>query len=196
MFDVDWTDPSAENVGQRRARKEVKRDHKKKDERRSVRDSVSSRESSSSAEKSQRFLGSLGLKISSASLRGKRLSPNTLQLSADDNASKRLFTLSQPATLAPSVTSPKKDAVVQESKPDVAVPPINKLNLGGTAETSDKSTNRSSKSMSYIGERRIPFYKRVLTTIIRLSSFKVDCYNRPYCAVSRQRHKLRLGWHN
>ncbi|KAK0651762.1 hypothetical protein B0T16DRAFT_454187 [Cercophora newfieldiana] len=163
MFDVDWADHSAERVGQRRARKEGEREQKKKDERRSVRDSVSSQGSHSSRDKSQGFLGSLGLKLSSASLRSKRHSPSTLKLPTDDIVSKRASTLSQPGTLAPIITSSddgvavpeskldavvleiKSDVVVPESKSSAIVPPIDGSNLGGATEPSDNSTNRSSK---------------------------------------------------
>ncbi|KAK0626468.1 hypothetical protein B0T14DRAFT_562374 [Immersiella caudata] len=150
MFDVDWTDYEIEKVGQRRARKEVERDQKK-EERRSVRESVSSRSSYSSGDKAQGFLGSLGLKISSASLRGRKTSSNTLRVPADDNASKRASTLSQPATIAPSVTGPSDDAIAPENKLGIILPPIDGLDLNestemnGSTETSDNSTYRSSK---------------------------------------------------
>lgn len=71
MFDVDWTDPGTEGVRERRARKEVERDTKKKDEGRNVRKSVSSRSSLSSVDKAAGFLRSLGLKTGTISLRSK-----------------------------------------------------------------------------------------------------------------------------
>jgi len=155
MFDVDWADYEIERVGQRRVRKEVERDLKKKDERRSVRESVSSRSSLSSGEKSQGFLGSLGLKISSASLRGKRLTPNTLQVPADDGASKRASILSQTA-VTPSVACSNDYTPVSEDKLCVAIPPIGGLSLNTSTATSDNSTNRSSKGISRVKKILIP----------------------------------------
>ncbi|KAK4453141.1 hypothetical protein QBC34DRAFT_217652 [Podospora aff. communis PSN243] len=152
MFDVDWADYEIEKVGERRARKEVERDQKKKEERRSVRESVSSRSSYSSGDKTQGFLGSLGLKISSASLRGRKTSSNTLRVPADDSSSRRASILSQPAaTTAASVAGPSDDVVSPENKLGLILPPIDGLNLtesteiNGSTETSDNSTYRSSK---------------------------------------------------
>jgi hypothetical protein len=147
MFDVDWADYEIEKVGQRRARKEIERDQKKKEERRSVRESVSSRSSYSSGDKTQGFLGSLGLKISSASLRGRKTSSNTLQVPADDNASKRASIISQPATTATSGAGPSDEVVAAENKLAIILPPIDGLNLNGSTETSDNSTYRSSKGV-------------------------------------------------
>ncbi|KAK3685671.1 hypothetical protein B0T22DRAFT_537956, partial [Podospora appendiculata] len=91
MFYIDWTDPTVERVGQRRARKEVERELRKRDDEESERDSILTRtsstkknddqsgresiltrSSSASGEKSFKILSGLSLRKSSAKAKGKQ----------------------------------------------------------------------------------------------------------------------------
>ena len=68
MFDVHWTDPNVESVGQRRARKKAEKaekEEKSKEDEKTGRTSVSTRSSSSSADKAFGFFGGKGSKKSS-----------------------------------------------------------------------------------------------------------------------------------
>lgn len=62
MFDVIWTDPNRELVGEHRAKKEKKRDQKEKQKALASRSSLSTRSSRSSVESPFGFLRSRGLK--------------------------------------------------------------------------------------------------------------------------------------
>ena len=76
MFDVHWTDPNVESVGQRRARKKAEKaekGEKVKEDEKSGRTSVSTRSSSSSADKAFGFFGGKGFK--------KNSTPSTTKLS-------------------------------------------------------------------------------------------------------------------
>lgn len=91
MFDVDWADYNAEQVGQRRARKEIEKDLKKKEDSRSTHDSVITRSSSSSGERHYGILESIGLKkpVGSAATRktskASSLAPRSISSIKDDD---------------------------------------------------------------------------------------------------------------
>jgi len=70
MFDIIWTDPDKECVGERRARKKALKELQGKD-----RDTISSRRSSSSGEKPFGLFGSKSLNRATASLKSKPQSP-------------------------------------------------------------------------------------------------------------------------
>ncbi|KAK3327978.1 hypothetical protein B0T19DRAFT_461269 [Cercophora scortea] len=91
MFYIDWTDPTVERVGQRRARKVVERELRKREDEESERDSILTRtsstkknddqsgresiltrRSSASGERSFNLLGGLSLRKSSAKVKGKQ----------------------------------------------------------------------------------------------------------------------------
>ena len=88
MFDVDWTDYNSERVGQRRARKEIERDLKKKDDSHSAHDSVITR-SSSSSDRHFGILESIGLKKISASPKMKKPATLALRSIKDDDKRQR-----------------------------------------------------------------------------------------------------------
>jgi hypothetical protein len=62
MFEVDWADYECERVGQRRARKEVERELKKKEDASSHHETISTRTSCSSDQHRRNFFGSIGRK--------------------------------------------------------------------------------------------------------------------------------------
>jgi hypothetical protein len=62
MFDVIWTDPDRELVGERRARKIVEKEQKEKEKKHGGRSSMSIRSSSSSGDRPFAFFGSKSLK--------------------------------------------------------------------------------------------------------------------------------------
>jgi hypothetical protein len=90
MFDVDWSDYTAETVEDHKARKEVKSDLKRKDDSRSGRTSVSTRSSSSSGDKPQQagFLGSIGLRRGAFSSKSKKAVPPNLHTIKDPGGDK------------------------------------------------------------------------------------------------------------
>jgi hypothetical protein len=145
MFDVLW-DEGGEKIGERRARKEGEREQKRTEERRSVRDSISSRSSLSSVDRAQGFLGGLGLKISNASLRGRRHASNT----ADDGNSKRASILGH-FVAAPPAISPHSFLVHLEERHTSPPPPMSESQTTGSAAPSETSANRSSKGISAEG---------------------------------------------
>jgi hypothetical protein len=69
MFDVIWTDPDRELVGERRARKEAEKEMREKS--RTGRNSISTRSSSSSSEKPFNLFSSKSLKKTIAPLKSK-----------------------------------------------------------------------------------------------------------------------------
>lgn len=72
MFDVIWTDPNRELVGEHRAKKEIAREQKRAKERaEGSRSSLSTRMSSSSSERALGFFGSLSLKKAVAPLKSR-----------------------------------------------------------------------------------------------------------------------------
>lgn len=78
MFEVDWADYECERVGQRRARKEVERELKKKDDANSSHGTISTRTSVSSNQRHLSFFGSIGRKKTiTSSLRSKEQEPTT-----------------------------------------------------------------------------------------------------------------------
>ena len=82
MFDVIWTDPDRELVGEHRAKKEIAREQKRAKERaEGSRSSLSTRASSSSSERTFGFFGSMSLKKTVAPLKS-RPSSNTSTLLA------------------------------------------------------------------------------------------------------------------
>ncbi|KAK4215929.1 hypothetical protein QBC37DRAFT_311426 [Rhypophila decipiens] len=89
MFEVDWTDYNSERVGQRRARKEIEKDLKKKDDSRSAHDSVTTRSSSSSGDRHYGILESIGLKKSTASPKAKKPASLALKSIKDDDKRQR-----------------------------------------------------------------------------------------------------------
>ncbi len=72
MFEVDWTDYDRELVGERKARKEIQKDRKRKEDLRSGRASISTRSSSSSSDKPLGFFGSIGLRKRQNSSKNKK----------------------------------------------------------------------------------------------------------------------------
>lgn len=88
MFEVDWTDYNSERVGQRRARKEIEKDLKKKDDTRSAHDSVITR-SSSSSDRHYGILESIGLKKISPSPKAKKPALLALRPTKDDDRRQR-----------------------------------------------------------------------------------------------------------
>lgn len=97
MFDVDWSDYNAERVGQRRARKEIEKDLKKRDDSRSAHDSVITRSSSSSGERHYGILESIGLKkpaaptatIKKPTSKPSSLGPRSISTMQDDDKRQR-----------------------------------------------------------------------------------------------------------
>ena len=72
MFDVIWTDPDRELVGEHRAKKEIAREQKRAKERaEGSRSSLSTRVSSSSSERTFGLFGSLSLKKAVAPLKSR-----------------------------------------------------------------------------------------------------------------------------
>ncbi len=84
MFEVDWTDYDRELVGERKARKELQKDRKKKEDTHSGQASVSTRSSSSSNEKPLGFFGSIGLKKRPYSSKARKPIPSAFFHSTKD----------------------------------------------------------------------------------------------------------------
>lgn len=70
MFNVIWTDPDRELVGERRARKEVQKEMRERDQSRAGRNSLSTHSSSSSGEKPFGLISSKSLKRVKTPLKG------------------------------------------------------------------------------------------------------------------------------
>lgn len=104
MFDVSWTDPNRENVGQRRVRKGLERERsekKRKDDElsQSARASVSTRSSASSTDKS---FGIFGSKSSKKSLTPSTATKLSQLRTPSSNTQPRKYSLLSTPTLSTS----------------------------------------------------------------------------------------------
>jgi hypothetical protein len=90
MFDVIWTDPDRELVGERRARKEVEKEKREqRDKNRPGRNSMSTRSSSSSVDKPFGFFGSKSHKKTTSPITSKSSISSAFTAPALDNKSRR-----------------------------------------------------------------------------------------------------------
>ncbi|KAK3940787.1 hypothetical protein QBC46DRAFT_312766 [Diplogelasinospora grovesii] len=142
MFEVDWTDYEKENVGQRKARKDVARELKKKEDAQSVRESISTRSSASSGEKPHGFFGTIGRRKN-----GKNKKPvaSAVSVKNDGNPSRNIAVV-PPAVIPPvstlsSMSSVEPSAVFDERATELTTPTLASA-LGGSPADSMYSATR------------------------------------------------------
>ncbi|KAM7208814.1 hypothetical protein V8F20_000977 [Naviculisporaceae sp. PSN 640] len=148
MFDVDWTDYNAERVGQRRARKEIEKDLKKKEDSRSAHDSVITRSSSSSGERHYGLLESIGLKKPAGSAATRKPSkPSSLALR--------------------SISSIKDDDKRQRNS--VCAPPSNKIVVSdsGVSSSDEISPKSAPPVSSEFAQSQLPITWRSTTNSLQ-----------------------------
>lgn len=138
MFEVDWADYDCERVGQRRARKEVERELKKKEDASSHHETISTRTSCSSDRHRRNFFGSIGRK--------KKQEPSTPESNTPDGYLKRgSFRIPRPVTgIASSLTDEGLTGHRNEALP--IQPPAESNGAANTTkrrwpETPDRSSN-------------------------------------------------------
>ncbi|KAK3359371.1 hypothetical protein B0T25DRAFT_494802 [Lasiosphaeria hispida] len=121
MFEV-WAEWDVERVGQRRVRKEIERELKKKDDSNSLRESISARSSLSSSDRTAGILGSIGRKIGNTTFRGKKKPPTTSQCPKDSSKQKRASVLSQSAVVPSTASFNKLKAATDDKLSEHTMP--------------------------------------------------------------------------
>ncbi|KAK4044841.1 hypothetical protein C8A01DRAFT_11780 [Parachaetomium inaequale] len=153
MFEVDWKDYDCERVGQRRARKEVEREKKRKDDASSghrTLSTISSRTSTSSDQHHRKFFGAIGRKKSTAFSKSKNQEPTTPkpESTASDGTFKRSSMRFSGISAASAIMPPRNSLMGLENKPPNIQPPVA---LKGTADvgqpSSPESPDRSSRGI-------------------------------------------------
>jgi hypothetical protein len=139
MFDVIWTDHNRELVGERRARKELDKDPKKRDDARSNRSSMSTASSASSRnEKSLGFFGAIG-RIKS----GQSSKSRSLATSHSYDGTSGISAESYPIPLTPASTCPDDKQSINETVES-------RSNLEQSRESYDNTTDRSSQGGTWL----------------------------------------------